>query len=754
MHLTLCERVTLVCSELGGEQAMPAKSLALLAFLTLEPGVHSREELSSLLWSESAEDKARASLRQTLKHLKDVLGNRLQLDRSAVRLATPLDCDIMQFHARAACGDVCALEINVPRLLLGLNLRDAPAFDEWAERQRQTSVRLFRQTLSAAARTALAQRDWPQALALSARWQALDPLSDDATHVLVDVLHRMGDRDNALATFRTFRDAREREIGQPPGLALRELAARIEHAPSTRLPTPARAMAVMPNRPLPSFDGPLMGREPAWAALLDAWNTVTAGTSAVVLLEGDAGIGKTRLVADFAQFVVSQVATVLRGRAFEVGVDVPYGAILEILRGAVDAPGAAGTDGTWLVEVARVIPELRRNFPSLPATAGSPAASSSVLFEAIAQLLLAVAEETPLLILLDDVSWCDADSGQLLHYLMQRLASAPMLWCFTNTPGSADRDAPAARLTRALRSLPNVVRIALEPLSRDEVWRLIRTLGRVSHPDGAVRLASRMHEVSAGNPLYVIELLKSLFERAWLSVDASTQEWISTDSIAGELLASEVLPDVRAAVAERIAALPDEQHALLLTVATAGGPCHTSLLSYVHGVSRLRAAHVCDFLVERRLVSESDGHYLCANRIIGHVVLDAMGTSRRREVHRMIALALTDAAVSVRREPDAGAIARHAQAGGEPALAYSHALLASDACVAQAAWMDALGWLEIADECASTPSERRAVQEATTSVLALAGLATPPMRTATLRATSIVQAEDMDLRGAHVARHG
>ena len=752
MYLKLCGSITLFSGEQRVEVAIAAKSLALLAFLTLEFGSHSRDELSSLLWGESTDDKARASLRQALKQLKDVLGERLALDRSSAALATPIDCDVLQFGQYARGDDPRMLDVDIPRFLSGLSLRDAPAFDEWVERQRAVLLRPFRRALTTAARAAHAQRDWPHALSLSTRWQSLDPLSDDAAHLQIDVLHRMGDRDNALAAYRAYAAARQHETGQLPGLALRELALRIEHTPARPTPVAPRTIAAE-HALMPSFEGPLVGREQPWASLMRGWQAVAEGAGALVLVTGEQGSGKSRLLLDFAQFVVSQEATLLRGRAFEAGVDTPFGPMLDIIRGAIDAPGAAGTDEMWLAEVARVLPDTRRKFPSLtdasrlPTAFGSPPPGSA-LPEAVAQLFIALAEESPLVIVLDDLHWCDGDSCQLMLFLVQRLADAPVLWCFTKALGATDRDAPVARLTRALRAVPHVIRVSLEPLTHDDVWRLIRSLGRVTHPDGARRLASRVHEVAAGNPLYVIELLKSLFAREWLAVDQRTQEWIHSDTMSGELLATEVFPDLRAAVAERVAALPDEQHALLLTIATAGSPCHTSLLSFVHGISRLRAAHVSDALVERRLVMEADGHYVCVNGIIGHVVLEAMGTSRRREVHRMIAMALTESAVSVRRAPEPGAIARHAEAGGEAAMAHQYALLASDASAAKSAWADALGWLDLASACASTADERKAADQATANMLAMAGLSSPRRQTPISRATRIIGADDVDLSGS------
>ncbi len=118
----------------------------------------------------------------------------------------------------------------------------------------------------------------------------------------------------------------------------------------------------------------------------------------------------------------------------------------------------------------------------------------------------------------------------------------------------------------------------------------------------------------------------------------------------------------------------------------------------------------------------------------------------------MIAMALTEAAASVRRAPEPGTIARHAEAGGEAAMAHQYALLASDASAAQSAWVDALAWLDLAAACAITPDEQRAADQATATVMAMAGLSKPPRRPITPRATRIIGADDLDLLGLAAPR--
>ncbi len=744
MELRLCGAVQLCREEeTSSAIALPSKSLGLLAFLLLEPGTHTRAELSSLLWGDSDEKKSSASLRQSLKQLRDTLGPLLSADGPTVALAAPVHSDVERFRALAREGAVEALAFDIPHLFAGLTIRDAPEFDEWMDRKRADLMREYRLAIAAAGRTAHKRRDWASAFELGTRWQTADPFSDDATHLVIEVLFLMGERDAALAAYRDYAQLRSREGMSAPGLGVRELASRIEHASLHPTPQRVRALAAVE---LPRFTAPLIGRAREWSTLQQAWERVQDGTGVVVLIDGEWGTGKSRLIDEFAQFAAVSGAVVLRARTFEARAELPYGPLLELLRQAITSAGAVGTDSASLSEIASILPDVRREFPAVPEPPARATSGSSMLPEAIAQLLLAIAEESPVVIALDDLQWSDSESCQVLHFLAQRLADAPICWCYSWTPGLSARDSAPSRLMRALRALQQHVRVDLDTLSGREVWQLIRAMGKVQDPDGAKRFAARVYEVTAGNPLYVIELIKTLFARGWIRVDRDTQEWIPGESGSGDLLVSELFPDAHAAIAERVAALPDEQHAVLLTVATAGGPCHTSLLSYVHGISRLRAAHLCDALVERRLVSEHDGHYTCAHAVIGQVVLDSMGTSRRREVHRMIALAYTDAAASIRREVDPGVVARHAAAGGESAMAFRYAIGASRACTDRQVWEDALGWLDLAAECAVTPDELREADAHTANVLSRSGWTRPPTRNGTPRSVLAIGRADVDLR--------
>src|SRR2546425_691392 len=578
-----------------------AKGLALLAYLPLEPGSHSREELAALLWGDSPDEAARASLRQALKRLRTAVGEALHVDRTSVELRGPVECDVAAFLAAAAAGSPRAAEFDVPRFLAGFSLRHAPSFEEWATATRRRLLQRYAEVLRALARGAFARSHWTESATWADRWLQCDACSAAAVR----------------------------------------------------------------------------------------------GAGRVVLIDGDAGVGKTRLAEEFLRWAGLEGATILRGHAYDTQTGMPYGPVVEALRDGLDAPGASGTAPEWLTEVTRLVPELRRRYPSLrEPLAPADAAERWRLFEGVTQLLLALAAERPTLVLIDDLQWCDHETCALLHFLARRCEGVPLALVVTLNLGELERDAPAARLCRALRTRASAVAISLAPLGEDEVWQMIRQLGHLQAPGAGRRLARRLHEVSDGNPVHVIELLKALFAQGVLEADPATGEWRGPPPADAASPPPAVLPRaVRVVVLERVGRLAYELRDLLATIAVAGRDTSSDLLSHVHGMSRLRVAALADALVDRRLLVEERGAYRCAHPVIADVVRESLTPARRRELHRAIALALVTIVASADPREVAGDIARHAERGGEPAVAYRYTLLASEAAAARYAFEEALGWL-------------------------------------------------------------
>ncbi|HKP16186.1 MAG TPA: AAA family ATPase, partial [Gemmatimonadaceae bacterium] len=401
MVLRLCGDVAL-CTPDGTPVAPPlgAKTLGLLAYLALEPGPHRREELTALLWGDSPEEKARASLRQALTHLRDALGDGIRIDRATVELAAPFGCDAMEFLRIASTDGAAALAIDVPRFLTGLTIRNCQAFEEWADEKRAELVTRYAGLLASAGREAMARQAWPEARQLAERWHRLDALADEPIALLVEAQYLGGDRSGALATYARHVARLSTDVGRAPGRPLAALATRIEQ---TSAPRSARRANEKWYEHAPSFDASLVGRGRDWESLKKAWEGLGSDGSRVALIEGEPGVGKTRLADDFLRWVTSRGGLVLRGRGYGARGGAPFGAIIEALRGTLDAPGLAGVDAEWLAEVARVLPELRRRFSALPDVSASAPADGWRLFEGVAQVLMALAEDRALAVMIDDL---------------------------------------------------------------------------------------------------------------------------------------------------------------------------------------------------------------------------------------------------------------------------------------------------------------------------------------------------------------
>lgn len=713
-----------VASEGTHEELRAAKCVALLAYLALEPGRHSRQALATLLWGDSDDTSARASLRQALKRLRDLAGDALSIDRRAVALVGEVDCDVLAFLQLTERNAPAAAGFDVAQFLAGFALQHAPAFEEWADAKRRELLRRYEEVLRGLVRDAVAHSRWRDAVTWAERWLTYDPLSDEAVGHLMEALFLGGDRAAALTRFREYSERVKQEIGSQPSGTIAALAERI----AAESPVAADTRRPSDEVPAVTFEATLHGREAEWEAMLRAWNAACRGPGRIALIEGEAGLGKSRLALEFARWVGLEGATVLRGRGYGPQVPAPWGPVVELLRDALGAPGLAGTSPDWLSEATRLVPALRDRFPGLrePAPPGD-AADRRRLIEAVVQIILALAAERPVLLCVDDLQWCDAETCGVLHLLTRHLASAHVLFLGTLSPGELEAESAAAMLCHSLRADARAVVSPLRHLTADETWALIRELGRVRRPDGGRRFASRIHQVTDGNPFYLIELLKTLFAQGLLTVDPATGEWAATaEPAAGGYEQVPMPPSVRDAIGHRVERLPADLREILTTIATSGRGARTHELSLVHGISRLRAAELGDELVERRLVVEEAGVYACAHPVIADVVRDSVTPSHRRELHRVLALALDQSAASDPGGSVAGEIARHAERGGEPAMAYRFALQASEEAVQRYAYRDGLAWLDLAGRVAAGPDQLEEVNRRTADVLGLAGWSERP----------------------------
>jgi len=636
LRLTLCGPTEV---RLDGE-ALPgsplgAKALALLAYLAIERRTHSREALATLLWGDFPDAQARASLRQALAHLHRALGDTLAMEHGKVWLEADVELDVAPLLAPRpdTTGPMHAvLTLDPTQFLAGLRMRGGEGFEEWADAVRALLCRRACELLAHAVRDAVARLDWIGAAQLADRWVALAPLDPEATRSAMEARHLGGHRADALAAWARYRALLAAELGESPPAALQALADRI-----ARGATDAGPASGVARPDVMAAKAPLLGRTYAWNTLAHAWRAARDGASAVVVLSGEMGIGKSRVTADFARRVESDGGATLHARAREATAGIPFAAAGELLRAALDTRGFAATDGEWLAEVARLVPEVRTRLPGVPVAPSIGISGEWRLYEAVAQLVSALAAEQPLFIVVDDVHWCDASTAALVRVVAERGEGLPVLWCVTVGTGAGARDAPGVRLAGALAALPGASLVALAPFGEDDVCALLASLGRMPDDAATRALAVRLQAVTGGVPGFVLEMLRLLRARGLL-LDGVDGRWTASQALAevADLGGPLDVPALTRRIVDRVERLGDEMRSVLLTLAIAGDACDPAVLSAVHGVSRLRAAALGDLLVERGLAREADGRYRAANVLVASVVRGWASGALRREVERAL----------------------------------------------------------------------------------------------------------------------
>jgi DNA-binding SARP family transcriptional activator len=552
------------------------KAQALLLYLAVQGGMHSRSKLAALLWPDSESFDARRTLRNALGLLRSLLADPnpstapaslsprqeahllSQGDLIGLNPRAPLELDLevvqqaytvaQRFSTPPSEPQRDALVSQVQQALTlirgpfldGFWLREETAFDTWHEQQEQqwqVRLQLLFERLSAWQE---AGGELEQARATLTRWLALDPLSEEAYQCLMRVHLARGDANAALQVYATCRVRLAEELQVKPSPETVALAERIRATAAARDgSTPARrVMASVESQPPGELVAPLIGRAAAFSHLVASFQQVRGGQAQGVLVVGEAGIGKTRLAHEFVAWAQAQGAEVLSGHTFEAGGRLPYQPLVEALRERLEAENAPEDllEDVWLAELSRLLPELRGRYPDLPAPTQDELTARGQLFEAVARLLDALAQRAPLVLLVDDLQWADGASLDLLRYLGRHWkghGSRVLLLLTLRREELELTPRLSTQLADLGRDLP-LRQVSLQPLSQAQTLQLIETLvGERSEPGAArptsagsepalaserplLTLGDFLFAQTGGQPLYLLETLKLLREREWL----------------------------------------------------------------------------------------------------------------------------------------------------------------------------------------------------------------------------------------------
>jgi DNA-binding SARP family transcriptional activator len=716
----------------GGEACVlpTRKAQALLAYLALPAGrFHSREKLTALLWGDTAEAQARQSFRQALASIRRAVGAGeppvlfARGDTIALNAAL-VSVDAADLEAALAGGSPGALArmttLYKGDLLDGFAV-DETSFEEWRVVERERLRELALEGLAKLLREQL-RADQPEpAIQTALRILGIDPLQEAVHRVLMRLLLRQGRRAAALQQYHVCIHVLRRELGTGPETETRLLYRQLLQAPSA--PASRGGVRIWPEAARPV--GTLIGRRTELHALRQAWEMARDGEGRLVFVLGETGIGKSRLVAELTADAADGGTRVAVGRAYGSASVQPFGVWVDAVRTAgllddIDVGRPA------LIELGRLFPELEAPRPL--ATMAPGHAAQARLFEALAELCQRVAAASPLVLVLEDLQWADEMSLELLSFLSDRIPAWPALVIGT---ARSEELAAVPGLRRVLERLaqhhPDAT-LELSPLSREDTSALIRAHARpVDRADAS--LLGQIWNVSAGNPLVIVESVRALYDQ----------------EVPAHIALLPLPKTVGETIGRRLDRLGEPAAQVAAVVAVIGRAFDFELLHRVTLLEASEAAAAIEQLVGSGVLHAVGERLAMTHERIQQAAYERLLAPAQRLWHQRVAESL-EALARERGEPlEPATLAHHLAEAGLVPQAVEHLSLASQRAIEQSAYGEAiaharrgLAFLARLPDPVSRLSQELSTQlRLGEALIATRGYAAPEVQTAFARAREV-----------------
>jgi DNA-binding SARP family transcriptional activator/predicted ATPase len=656
-----------------------AKLQALLAYLLLHRNFpQPRQLISFLFWPDSTESQARTNLRQLIHHLQKALpaaDHYLQMEKETLlwRSGADFNFDVAEFEENIILAEQARREGKFAearrKLESAVQLYRGdllPAcYDDWILPERERLRQTYSTTLEKLIDNLEGQHNYRAATLYAEALLRHDPLRE-ATYQQLMWLHALnGDRASALRMYHNCVTVLSRELGVTPGLETQEAYQRLLNVQSP-------ALAEREQKEFSRVQPTLIGRHREWTILQTAWRRAAEGHSGLVLISGEAGIGKTRLAEEFLDWGSHQGYTIGKTRSYAAEGQLAYAPVTELLRAEVFRRGLSNLGPVWLAELARLVPELLEERQDL--VRPEPITSSwqrKHLFEALSRAVDTVKE--PLLVFFDDLQWCDRDTLEWLHYLLHSCEESRLLIIGVARSEEVDEAHPLVPMLLDLRNRERLTEIELGPLDRKDATVLAEQVaGRRINPDGSQRLYLQ----SEGNPLFVVEMVRAELsqnaEGGALELVEGTRSDVRSDPALRWRSGAKLPSKVYATIKTRLGQLSPSARELASLAATIGRAFSVEILSRASEFDDETLVQGLDELWQRRVVREQDSlRYDFSHDLIREVAYTETSPARRRLHHRRVASAL-EQLYSTKLDEISSQIAAHYERAGsaEKAIGY------------------------------------------------------------------------------------
>ena len=591
------------------------KPLAVLTVLHLE-GRIPRNDLATRFWPGVSSDRARASLRQALWLLRKALGDDILQRDDPVELAPgriTTDLDLLWDALDEADDPLPVLdaiwEESPFRLFL---LNDLPEWEIWTDEVRTLAESRLGAFLEATAAERLRSGDAEACARLLERVTRLQPhrggvwlarvsalldarQGSEAHGVLAEVRTRFGDE----AEWKGGIEALEERLGA--------LKRREEDEPA--------------SGGIEALE--FVGRSGEYARLHALWRAAREGSAAVALVTGDPGIGKTALAQEVARLAAPSGGRVVRIACREGDEAIENGLLVDLVKSLLGLSGAAGISTASDRTLRHLVPSLDTGPVESTPWQGAARPGTAALGDALLDLLLAIADDAPLLLFIDDLQWADPSSRSVLSWALRRMDRHSLLALLTCRTGKAEE-----KLRRELDGALRLASIPLQPLRREEVEEAVGLLAEFSPPEEADRVVTRLHRESMGNPLYLLEILRYLAEQGIMEPRTGAPWLFRCDALPEHL----PLPSsVRGLVRASIRILPEESQSLLLRLVLAPEGIHPGRPGEDGAKPGEAPAQGVAGLLGRGLVRwNAEGALIFSHDEVRAAVMEELGDRRRR----------------------------------------------------------------------------------------------------------------------------
>lgn len=605
------------------------KHLALLVYLAVEPArPHRRDRLATLLWPGVDIETARHSLAVALSVLRGRLGAAaFESARDTIRLLPGrITTDVA-----GLTDDGDGLDpLEIAPFLDEFEAGQAPEFEQWLVGERARLLPLLHRV--AAKRIDLCRRtgDVRQMEAIGRRLERIDELSEEATRALIEARAMAGDRIAALRIYDRWRDRLGDELGARPSPAIERLADRLRRRGTER------GGGGLPVAAVPERQRLFVGRGREFATCYAAWERAKEGSPRHLLAHGESGVGKTTLVERIAATAALEGAVVARIQCYELERELPFGAIGNLVTLLLDLPGASTTPPEQLAELGVLVGAVRQRYPALPAPRPSTGEGARILFtEGVMALLAALAEEQPVVLVVDDLHFADATSLAVLHLLLRRIERLPLMVLMTSSRSAPHEASPEIRRFLEPAAAIAVTPISLAGLAEGEAGELLAAL--VPGDEVGPTLRRAIVAAAGGNPMALELLVDDWRQRGDDALALSFRAMTGTSRLAPR-------DTFRRLVDRMLATLDADALAVAQLAAILGQRLNDLAMYAVADLPVARTMRSMSALAGHRVLRDAGDHLEFTNEVIRGQCYLGMAAPMRRLLHGQVADRLLAAA--------------------------------------------------------------------------------------------------------------